>query len=90
MPQLFNTVMHTASWELQEFVPVESKMVCVLAMLCWSVMYYCLMRITFQSVIVISDGLPYFLPYLFSGSIFVILHLHLYLMCNCASICTST
>ncbi|KAF8691397.1 hypothetical protein HU200_006213 [Digitaria exilis] len=34
MPELFNTVMHTASWQLQEFVPVESKMVCVLAMSC--------------------------------------------------------
>lgn len=90
IPELFNTEMHMHPGSCKNSSPVESKMVCVLAMLCkliqlfmvvwlvlWhshlgsSVMYYCLVRVTSQSVIVISNGLPYFLAIFWFSSFHV-------------------
>nr|TKW37464.1 hypothetical protein SEVIR_1G036200v2 [Setaria viridis] len=85
-----STLMHMHPGSCKNSSPVESKMVCVLAMLCkliqlfmvvwlvlWhshlgsSVMYYCLVRVTSQSVIVISNGLPYFLAIFWFSSFHV-------------------
>ncbi|RCV05034.1 hypothetical protein SETIT_1G049800v2 [Setaria italica] len=66
-----STLMHMHPGSCKNSSPVESKMVCVLAMLCSSVMYYCLVRVTSQSVIVISNGLPYFLAIFWFSSFHV-------------------